>query len=289
MQQIQTRPLADRDVAAIGLGCARWSLSDHPDDAEALRGLDGALDLGFNYLDTALAYTTPIHDSHNESIIAHLLRRRSIPADVLVATKGGHTRTGAGWGVDGRPETLKANCETSLRTLRVEAIDLYYLHFPDPNVPIEDSVGALDDLRTAGKIRSIGVSNVDAHQVRAAQAVAPLAAVQNSFSPYNHHDRDVLRYCETEGIAFVAYSPLGGTSRPTSLERLSPSAAAAGLTLGESTETVLLAWLLTQSRALIPLTGARRSASIAASWRATSLTLHPEILTAINADLEATP
>ena len=277
------RMLAGRAVGPIGIGTARMSISEPVDEKEAIALLELAIDLGLNYVDTAMAYTTPEEPSHAESLVARLLAHRA--DEILVGTKGGHYRSGSEWLNDARPSALRRNCEASLRALAVDAIDLYYLHFPDPTIPIADSIGALEELRAEGKVQAIGVSNVSREQLLAATAIAPIAAVQNPLSPYRSQERDVLTMCESRGIAFVASSPLGGTRRPVPLEQLSPVATAVSKQLGVGIGTVWLAWMLRVSTAIIPVTGARRRESLEASWRATGLQLSDEQFTAIESDL----
>lgn len=277
------RMLAGRSVCPIGIGTARLSIADPIDEKEAISLLDLAIDLGLAYVDTAMAYTTAERPSHAESLVAHVLAHR--PGEVLVGTKGGHYRSGSEWLNDARPSVLRRHCEASLRALAVDTIDLYYLHFPDPAVPLEDSVGALDELRVEGKVRTIGLSNVSLAQLDSAAAVAPITAVQNPFSPYRSQERDVLSACESRGVAFVASSPLGGTRRPVPLEWLSHAATAAGQQLGVGIGTVWLAWMLRVSASIIPVTGARRRESLEASWRATELRLSDEQFAAIEYDL----
>jgi aryl-alcohol dehydrogenase-like predicted oxidoreductase len=175
----------------------------------------------------------------------------------LVATKGGHWRHGDAFPVDARPETLRAHCEISLRTLEVDRIDLYQLHHVDPQVPLLDSVAALEQLRRDGKIAAIGLSNVTIAQLDAALAVAPIAALQNRLSYGDPGDLPTALVCARRDVAYLAYSPFGGPSG------IPPRAA---LTVagrrGVSVHRVLLAWLREQSPNIVPLAGASRPASI---------------------------
>lgn len=265
------RRLAGRGVGPIGMGTARLAISDPLDEKDAFDLLNHAVDLGFEYFDTALAYTTAEDANYAESLVARVLSHRR--DEVLVGTKGGHYRSGSQWLVDARPSSLRRHCEASLRALSVDSIDLYYLHFPDPAVPFEESVGALDDLRREGKIRAIGVCNVSVEQLHTAIKVAPIAAVQNLFSPFNSRSRDVLTVCESRGVTFTAASPLGGARPPMPLKQLSPTAASLAQQLGVGIGTVWLAWMLRLSHTIIPVTGARRTESLEASWASTSLAL----------------
>src|SRR3954453_8293093 len=158
------------------------SVAGRPDRIQALDTIHAALDAGIRLIDTADAYCLDAADTgHNETLVAEALASwRGDRTTVMVATKGGHTRTRRGaWALDGRPEHLRAACDGSLRRLDVDCIDLYQLHRPDPRVPFDESVGALHELRAAGKVREIGVSNVDLDQIDLAGGIGPLAAVQN--------------------------------------------------------------------------------------------------------------
>ena len=162
-----------------------------------------ALELGVNLIDTADSYGPEV----SETLIAEALH--PYPEGLVIATKAGFTRQGPRrWSADGRPERLRAACEASLRRLRLERIDLFYLHTVDPAVPLEDSLGALAELRAEGKIRLAAVSNVDAAQLERARAVVPVAAVQNRLNLAERDAEPVLEACEREGTPFVAWAPL---------------------------------------------------------------------------------
>jgi pyridoxine 4-dehydrogenase len=173
------------------------------DTARAVAVLRAAVDSGVTFIDTADSYGPEV----SERLIAEALQ--PYPSNLVIATKGGYVRRGPWqWQPNGRPEHLRAACEGSLRRLELQRIDLYYLHTPDPGVPLEESVGALSELRREGKIRFVGLSNVGVDGVRRAQSILPIAAVQNRYNLSDRGDDDVVRYCEGEGIAFVAWSPL---------------------------------------------------------------------------------
>lgn len=274
-------------VPRVGLGGARWSIADPEDDRAAESLLEHAIRSGVRYVDTARAYTRRGVEGHNEALIARVLSRMGDPAGVLVATKGGHFRDGDEYPVDASPRALRADCEWSLAALGREAIDLYYLHFPDPAVPFEESVGALAELRAEGRIRAVGLCNVTSAQVRAAQAITRIDAVQNRFSPYAAPDDDLLRLCEQTGAAFFAYSPLGGSRRPRPLAETSPVASRLAAERGETVETILLAWLLAASPRVAVITGARRPESLRSSLRAADVDLDAAAISAIRSDLAA--
>lgn len=262
-------PMQPRSVPAgvpdfpIGLGC--YPMSEHfrpVDDAVSLHAIHAAHDAGVRLFDTADAYGP----EHNERLLARALRGR----DAFIATKGGFVRPGGAWVSDGRPAHLRSACEGSLRRLKRERIDLYQLHAPDPAVPIEESVNALEELRNEGKIARIGLSNVGVAQIEAARKAAPIASVQNELNVSLQQDlKDVVPYCERHGVLYLAYSPLnqGAFRLPrvrhlAGVHRVSPAA-------------VALAWLLALSPSILPIPGtqdpvhARENAEYARSFMLT--------------------
>jgi aryl-alcohol dehydrogenase-like predicted oxidoreductase len=200
----------------------------------------------------------------------------------VVVTKGGHYRDGNSAPVDVRPETIRLHCETSLKLLGVDTIELYQLHHPDPSVPITATMSIFAGLRDEGLIRQIGVSNVSVAQLEAARTVVPVASVQNRFSPFQQEHRDVLDYCTEHGIAFLAYSPLSGGSGllpgPGRLAKAFPAAARVAERNGISVQRLALAWLLALSPVLIPISGASRPETIRDSAAAAGVKLTPEEL-----------
>ena len=197
------------EVGRIGLGCMGMSefYGGTRDEAAHIKTLHAAIELGIQLFDTADMYGA----GHNEELLGKAFADRR--DKVTVATKFGVQRGANGeWlGISGRPEYVKEACEKSLKRLGVETIDLYYQHRPDPNVPVEESVGAMKELVEAGKVRFIGVSEFSAEQIRAAHAVHPITALQTEYSLWTRnveHD-GTLQTCRELGIAFVAYSPLG--------------------------------------------------------------------------------
>ena len=271
-------------VPAVGYGGMHLSLQDRPPEPESLAVIRTALDAGVRLIDTADVYCRDDSDlGHNERLVAEALRGWQGPRDqVLVATKGGLTRPGGRWERDGRPEHLRAACDRSLRALGVERIPLYQLHAPDDAVPFEDSVGALADLRREGKVRWVGLSNVSVAQIRAAEAIVPIASVQNRLNPFFREavGEGVVRYCEERGIGFLAYSPTGGGRLNRKLPDhpvLRPMSAR----LGVSAHALVLAWVLSKSPAVIVIPSARRAAHALDSVAAGELELSPEDLGAI--------
>ncbi|MCA6296750.1 MAG: aldo/keto reductase [Phenylobacterium sp.] len=202
---MKIRKLGPFDVSEIGLGCMSLSQAYGPppprDQAEAV--LLGALDAGCTFFDTAAVYGL----GHNERLVGEVLRPHR--DRIVLASKCGLSR-GEQRELNGHPDVLKATCEESLQRLGVEVIDLYYLHRWDRRVPIEDSVGALADLVTEGKIRTIGLSEVSAPTLRRAHAVHPIAALQTEYSPWTRNPEiAVLEACRELGVTFVAFSPVG--------------------------------------------------------------------------------
>jgi aryl-alcohol dehydrogenase-like predicted oxidoreductase len=181
---LRARRIGDVEVGAVGLGGVNLSIPRAADEREAVRVVHAAIDVGVTLIDTAHAYTTVDEQAHNERLVALALAGHPRRDDVLVATKGGHFRADErSWPVDGRPETIRAHCETSLRVLGVHAIGLYQLHWPDPDVPIAESMGVFAELQREGKIRLAGVSNFSVAQIEEARGVVDVASVQNRFSP----------------------------------------------------------------------------------------------------------
>ena len=260
----------------IGLGCMPLSVAGGPDERQGVRTIHAALDAGVNLLDTADSYCHGEHDiGRNERLVARALRGRRDEA--IVATKGGHTRPGGGWDVDGRPEHLRAACEASLRALDTDRIDLYQFHRPDPKVPFAESVGALRELQDAGKVRWVGLSNVTVAQLAEAERIVEVSAVQNELSlrylaPLHNGE---LEACAERGIPFLAWSPLGGMAAA----RAEPGRLAAVRTVAEqrgaSPQRVVLAWLLSLAEVCVPIPGASRPETIRDSAAAPGLRLTP--------------
>ncbi|MFV2032325.1 MAG: aldo/keto reductase [Gammaproteobacteria bacterium] len=200
------RKLGPFSVSAIGLGCMNMSMGyGTADKNESLRLLNECIDLGYNFLDTASMYGK----GHNEELIGNTLKHRR--DEYVLASKCGFVRDDKGDPIiDGRPQTLKKTCENSLRRLQTDVIDLYYLHRLDPQVPIEESVGALSELVDEGKIKTVGLSEVCAETTYRAQAVHPISAIQSEYSLWSRTpERKILSVCDDLDIGFVAFSPLG--------------------------------------------------------------------------------
>jgi pyridoxine 4-dehydrogenase len=237
----------DLPVNRMGFGAMRLTgpgVSGPPRDPAAARAvLRRAVALGVDFIDTADAYGPEV----NESLIAEALY--PYPAGVVIATKGGHVRGAAGeWAVDGRPEHLRRACEASLRRLRMEEIPLYQLHRPDPGVPFAESFGALVELQEEGKVRHLGVSNVTHEQLSAAQALAPVATVQNRYNLRDRESESMLGRCEAEGLAFLPWAPIQDSEGVDALAGIAER-------LGATRQQTVLAWLLARSPAMLVIPG----------------------------------
>lgn len=198
---MHTRKIGSLTVSSIGLGCMNMSSGYGPaDDDESAKLLNSALDNGYTFLDTAVIYGS----GHNESLIGNSLSARR--SEFTLASKCGLSDNG----IDGRPEQLTQQCHDSLKRLKTDTIDLYYLHRVDPKVPIEESVGAMSRLVEAGKVRELGVSEVCTDNLRRAHKEHPLAALQSEYSLWSRTpERGILDACRELGITMVPFSPLG--------------------------------------------------------------------------------
>jgi aryl-alcohol dehydrogenase-like predicted oxidoreductase len=280
---VQTRSIGDREVSAIGLGGMPMSIEGRPDRQRSIATIHAALDAGITFIDTADAYHLHADDvGHNEELIAEALASYGgATDDVLVATKGGHLRPGDGsWTLDGRPEYLKQACEASLKRLGVEAIGLYQFHRPDPEVPYEESVGALRDLLDEGKILMAGISNATPERIRSSQEIlgGRLVSVQNQFSPAYQSSRPELDLCDELGIAFLPWSPLGGITKAGGLGDRFASFQQIADAHQVSPQQVCLSWMLALSPVVVPIPGSSRPETIRDSAKAVDLQLTPEEL-----------
>ncbi len=285
---MQQRTIGSTTVSAIGLGAMPLSTKeDRPSPEDAVAVVHAALDAGVTLIDTADAYAADEAEfGHNEELVARALATYgSDTSSVLVATKGGHTREGRDWGLDGTLSYLRRACEGSLRRLGVEAIGLYQLHRPDPATPWEESMGALRSLHEDGLIRMAGISNADVDQIDAARAIVgdALVSVQNQFSPGYRSSAGELAHCAAHGLAFLPWSPFGGVSAAKSLGSTADEFAAVAGELGVSVYQVTLAWHLAQADVVLPIPGASRPASILDSAAAADLALTPDQLARLNA------
>ena len=285
---MQQRRIGDRTVSAIGLGAMPLSTKDDrpaPEDAQAV--VHAALDAGVTVIDTADAFARDEAEfGHNESLVAAALASYGgDTSSVLVATKGGHTRRGTDWELDGSPAHLRKACGDSLRRLGVDSIGLYQYHRPDPETPWEDSMGALRQLADDGLVRMVGISNADIAQIDVARSIVgpALASVQNQFSPGWRFSADELAHCAAHGLAFIPWSPFGGVTAAGALSSTAPAFAEVAEELGVSVYRVTLAWHLAQSEVVVPIPGASRPSSIQDSAAAADLRLTPEQLARLSA------
>ena len=304
---MQTRKLGPFDVSAIGLGCMSLSRAygSPPPRQQAEEVLLGALDAGYTFFDTAAVYGL----GHNETLVGEVLKPHR--SRFTLASKCGITdATGTQRGIDGRPETLKALCDVSLKRLQTEVIDLYYLHRWDRQVPIEESVGALADLVKAGKIRAVGLSEVSSETLRRAHAVHPITALQTEYSPWTRNpELGVLDTCRELGVAFVAFSPVGrgflagGAPDPSQFEdgdirtamprflgqdyqanlKLLDAFKAIAADAGCTPAQLCLAWLLAKDEIVIPIPGTSKPAHMREDAAAADVVLSPEIIARVDA------
>ena len=267
------RRIGTLEVSSIGFGAARIAIEGRPPWNTGVEVVKSAVAAGMMLIDTADAYCLESSAEHGygERLVAAGLRNAP-GGEVVVATKGGEIRRGGLWKLIGRPEHLRKACEASLRRLEVDTIDLYQLHRPDPAVPLEESLGAMTELRERGLVREIGVCNVTLDELERALSAAPVAAVQNPLSVGRSDQDPIIELCEREGIAFLAHSPFGGPVGAARIGMDQRLAGAAG-THGVSPYDVALAALLARSPAIIPIPGTANPARPAKHARASLLTL----------------
>lgn len=262
----------DLTVNRLGFGAMRitgdgiWGPPKDVDEAKAV--LRRAVELGVNFIDTA--------DSYGPHVSEELIGETLYPyqEDLVIATKGGLERTGPGrWPVNGRPEHLREACEGSLRRLKLEQIPLYQFHRPDPDVPIEDSVGTLVELKNEGKIRHIGVSNVTEEQLRQAQALTPVVSIQNRFNPSDRRSEPLVDLCEQEQLVFLPWAPIQDLT--TVVDRIAADH-------GATPRQIVLAWLLARSPAMLPIPGTGTVAHLEENIAAAAITLSSAEVEALN-------
>ena len=260
----------DLPVNRLGFGAMRltgegiwgWPL----DRENARKVLRRAVELGANLIDTADAYGPET----DELLIAEALY--PYPKGLVIATKGGNTRPGPNqWVPDGRPEYLKQCVDKSLKRLKIERIDLYQLHRVDPKVPMEDSLGALKEAQSAGKIRHIGLSEVSPEQVQRARKIVQIVTVQNRYNITDRKWENTLTFCEKERIGFMPWAPVGGTRGMTSAA-LEKAAKDHGVTIYQ----LGLAWLLHRSPVMLPIPGTSSLAHLEENMAARKIQLTAE-------------
>jgi pyridoxine 4-dehydrogenase len=263
----------DLTVNRMGFGAMRitgdgiWG--DPPDRDRAKAALRRAVELDVNFIDTADSYGPNV----SEILIAETLH--PYPDDLVIATKGGLTRSGPGqWGEDGSPAHLRQACEGSLRRLKLDQIPLYQFHRPDSRVPIADSIGTLLELKNEGKIRHIGVSNMSEAQLREAEAITPVVSVQNRYNVTDRKSDSVVDLCEQEQLAFLPWAPIQEADGNV-------GAQVAAARLGVSLRQIVLAWLLARSPQMLPIPGSGSADHVEANIAAAALELTPDEIDAI--------
>jgi pyridoxine 4-dehydrogenase len=247
----------DLTVARMGYGAMRLTgqpgnWGPFPDQDKGRRLLRRAVELGVNFIDTAISYGP----GFSEEIIAAALHPYS--KNLMIATKGGLLKTGPGQiRSDGTRKNLRDSCEASLRRLRVERIDLYQIHRPDPDVPLAESVATLAELAAEGKIKHVGLSNVTLGQLEEARRIVPIASVQNRFSLTFRENHDVLAYCARERIAFIPWGPLGARGFQYGAPLAQPIGPVGEIAsrLGATPGQIALAWLLSRSPNVVVIPG----------------------------------
>jgi aryl-alcohol dehydrogenase-like predicted oxidoreductase len=266
-----TIKIGDLTVNRLGFGAMRVIDNDNiwgePSDRKhALKLLRRAVDLGVNFFDTAESYGPQT----DERLIGEALH--PYPEGFVVATKCGLARPSPGrWDADCRPEKLRKDLEGSLKRLRLERIDLYQLHTVDPKVPLEDSVGVLADAQRTGKVRHVGLSNVDVKELDRARKVVPIVSVQNRYSLNDRSSENVLLHCEKLGIAFLPWYPLGDGSalKVSKVRKLAEK-------LKATPAQVAIAWLLKKSPMMLPIPGTGNLAHLEENVAAAKLKLSDE-------------
>ncbi|HUG22746.1 aldo/keto reductase [Piscinibacter sp.] len=303
---MKSRRIGPLTVSALGLGCMNLShaYGTPPSPEQAERVLRRAVELGVTLFDTAVLYGF----GANEELVGRVLAPHR--SRIALASKCGLHGVDGKRVIDGRPATLKANCEDTLRRLRTDVIDLYYLHRWDKTVPIEESVGALADLVREGKVRALGLSEVSAATLRRAHAVHPVSALQNEYSLWTRNPEiAALDACRELGVSLVAFSPLArayltGTLRDVSalepkdlrraMPRFQPETYARNLRLIDTVQQIArdagctaaqlaLAWLLAQDERIVPIPGTTRVEHLEENVAAADLALDADILRRVDA------
>jgi len=264
----------DLTVKRLGFGAMRitgpgiWG--DPPDREQAKRVLRRVVELEVNFIDTADSYGPEV----SETLIAEALH--PYPEDLVIATKGGLIRTGPNqWPVDGRPEHLRRACEGSLRRLKLDQIPLYQFHRPDPSLPIEDSIGALVDMKNEGKIRHIGVCNVTEPELRRAQALTPVVSVQNRYNVTDRKSESMIDLCDQEQMVFLPWAPILDTEHNTAVADVAVRHKA-------TPRQVVLAWLMARSPSVLPIPGTGSLSHLEENVGAAGLSLTAEEVALLN-------
>jgi len=263
----------DLTVNRLGFGAMRITgdgIWGEPVDAErAKNALRRAVELGVNFIDTADSYGPDV----SERLIAETLH--PYPDDLVIATKGGLVRPGPGrWDADGRPEHLREALEGSLRRLRVDMIDLYQLHRPDPKVPLKESIGFLAEMKNQGKIRHVGISNATEDQLREAEQIVPIVSVQNRYNVVDRTSETMVDLCEQEELTFLPWAPI---QEADEVEVITDAARNHGFTPRQ----IVLAWLLARSPQILPIPGSGSAEHVEANVAAAGIKLEQGEVAAI--------
>ncbi len=272
--------IGDMCVRRMGFGAMRITgegIWGEPKDRKSVhKVLHRAVELGINFIDTADSYGPDV----SEELIAEALH--PYPEDLVIATKGGLLRPGPGkWTPDCSPKHLRKVCEGSMKRLKVDRIDLYQLHAEDPSVPLEESIGALAELQSEGKIRHIGVSNFDTEQLERARAIAEIVSVQNLYNLAERSAETVVKACEREGLTFIPWFPLATGSLALVGGVLAEIAEAHGATPAQ----VSLAWLQQHSPVVLPIPGTASIAHLEENIAASEFQLTHEDLARLESSL----
>lgn len=302
---MKRRNLGALEVSALGLGC--MSLSDSygkADPAEAEKTLLRALDIGVTFLDTANAYGA----GNNEKLIARVLGARR--SEIEISTKFGFVFTSDGPSVDGHPDRIEQRCDESLSRLATDVIDLYFLHRPDPEVPIEETVGGMARLVEQGKVRHLGLCEVSSKTLRRAHAVHPIAAVQSEYSLWTRDpEAHVLPACRELGVGFVPFSPIGRAVLTGTIDRDASFEAGADMRatmprfneenldrnlalvdehreiaseLGITPGQLALAWLLARDESVVPIPGTKRRSYLEENAAAAEIELDATVISRLD-------
>ena len=278
---METKHLGSTDItiSAIGLGGMPMSISGRPEEAQSIKVIHRALDLGVTLIDTADSYCKDESDKHhNERLIAKALKEYQGNANVTIATKGGLMRPNGDWTRNGNPEHLKETIRTSFEALGGEKpIDIWQYHAPDTNYSIEESLKPAAEAVEAGLIRFVGVSNFSVEQIKRAREVVEIVSVQNQYNPWHRQPEfdGVLEYCDRQNLTFLPWSPLGGSRRASKLGDIKAISSMAK-DQGVSVYAIVLAWVRAKSPCIVPIPGASKVSSIEDSVKSVQVKLSPE-------------
>ncbi len=257
----------DLTVNRLGYGAMRITgpgIWGEPPDRELAKSvLRRAIQLEVNFIDTADSYGPEV----SETLIAEALH--PYPSDLVIATKAGLLRTGPGrWPADGHPKHIKEACDGSLRRLKLDEIPLYQFHRPDPRVPLQESIGAMVELKDAGKVRHVGICNVTEAQLREAQELTPIVSVQNRYNVNDRSSESMIDLCEQEELVFLPWAPILDLDKVPSIEKISKEH-------GATVRQVALAWLVARSPSVLPIPGTGTLEHLEENVGAASVELSP--------------